>query len=249
MKTKIFSTLGAALFAGAMATSVQAQNVRPTFIDVSGLNGEPTMQTILDSVYGAGAINAVTDQDSTGQWASFTSVFPTVTPVLSFEYAGNASANTLGFFSIATGLVTHDLFTGPASAGARALIAWSGSDSGTIGAANAADCGVTVNCGAFSGISWEGFGFYINGPGSAGNNFYTLDSMNGGDAMAVAYRSQRDWVIGFEDVAYAQADKDYNDMVIRVESVVAIPEPETYAMLLAGLAVMGFVARRRQRQA
>jgi hypothetical protein len=30
--------------------------------------------------------------------------------------------------------------------------------------------------------------------------------------------------------------------------VVAIPEPETYAMLLAGLGLMGFVARRRQRK-
>jgi len=32
-------------------------------------------------------------------------------------------------------------------------------------------------------------------------------------------------------------------------SVSAVPEPETYAMLLAGLGLMGFVARRRQRQA
>jgi hypothetical protein len=28
-----------------------------------------------------------------------------------------------------------------------------------------------------------------------------------------------------------------------------IPEPETYAMLLAGLGLMGFVARRRRRNA
>jgi hypothetical protein len=30
------------------------------------------------------------------------------------------------------------------------------------------------------------------------------------------------------------------------QSVTAIPEPETYAMLLAGLGLMGFVARRRR---
>jgi hypothetical protein len=30
-------------------------------------------------------------------------------------------------------------------------------------------------------------------------------------------------------------------------SVAAVPEPETYAMLLAGLGVMGFIARRRNK--
>lgn len=39
-------------------------------------------------------------------------------------------------------------------------------------------------------------------------------------------------------------DNDY-----LVWGVTAIPEPETYAMLLAGLGLMGFVARRRQRNA
>jgi hypothetical protein len=35
-------------------------------------------------------------------------------------------------------------------------------------------------------------------------------------------------------------------MAVKVESITAVPEPETYAMLLAGLGAMGFVARRRQ---
>jgi hypothetical protein len=32
-------------------------------------------------------------------------------------------------------------------------------------------------------------------------------------------------------------------------SVAAIPEPETYAMLVAGLGLLGFTARRRKQQA
>jgi hypothetical protein len=37
-------------------------------------------------------------------------------------------------------------------------------------------------------------------------------------------------------------------VTIGYEYVFAVPEPETYAMLLAGLGLMGFVARRRQRK-
>jgi len=55
-----------------------------------------------------------------------------------------------------------------------------------------------------------------------------------------------DFVIGYNDSAGSpSALGDWDDMVI---GVTAIPEPETYAMLLAGLGLMGFVARRRQRK-
>lgn len=44
-------------------------------------------------------------------------------------------------------------------------------------------------------------------------------------------------------------DNDVNSS-LRVDfSVTAVPEPETYAMMLAGLGVMGFMARRRKPQA
>jgi hypothetical protein len=52
-------------------------------------------------------------------------------------------------------------------------------------------------------------------------------------------------LLGFND-SYT-GDADYDDFVVGVNFVSApVPEPETYAMLLAGLALIGFSARHRR---
>ena len=53
-----------------------------------------------------------------------------------------------------------------------------------------------------------------------------------------------DLVIGFNDAL--QVDGDYDDFVIGLR-VAAVPEPETYALMLAGLGAVGFLVRRRRR--
>jgi len=54
-----------------------------------------------------------------------------------------------------------------------------------------------------------------------------------------------DLILGFNDGM--RVDNDYDDMVIGLK-VAAIPEPEAYALMLAGLAAVGFVSRRRSRR-
>ena len=58
------------------------------------------------------------------------------------------------------------------------------------------------------------------------------------------------WVIGFDDSGCAgcnnpPSDHDWDDIVVGVNFVSAVPEPEIYAMMGVGLLLMGFVARRR----
>jgi hypothetical protein len=57
--------------------------------------------------------------------------------------------------------------------------------------------------------------------------------------------------VGFEDL-YGGGDRDFNDLVFSLSNVVigaipvtAVPEPETYAMLLAGLFAIGALKRRK----
>jgi hypothetical protein len=52
-----------------------------------------------------------------------------------------------------------------------------------------------------------------------------------------------DYVLGFNDGL--KIDADYDDLVVGIK-VSVVPEPETYALMLAGLGIMGFVARRRR---
>ena len=52
-----------------------------------------------------------------------------------------------------------------------------------------------------------------------------------------------DLILGFNDGM--RVDSDYDDMVVGLK-VAAIPEPETYALLLAGLGAIGFLHRARR---
>ena len=72
--------------------------------------------------------------------------------------------------------------------------------------------------------------------GTVVDGVFTPDTLNG----AFTY------LLGFNDGATANAD--YDDLVIGIKLTSAVPEPGTYALMLAGLVAFGFMYGRSQRR-
>jgi hypothetical protein len=57
----------------------------------------------------------------------------------------------------------------------------------------------------------------------------------------------KEYAFAYEDIKGGSSDNDYNDMVVTMRvAVAAVPEPESIAMLIAGLGLMGVVSRRKK---
>ena len=104
----------------------------------------------------------------------------------------------------------------------------------------------------YDGINLPNTNYFFSG--SVANN---SDAKGWADGQIHAQLLQQQvglnsYLVGFEDTWLGNgttSDKDFNDMVFLFEGVSAVPEPETYLLMLTGLGVVVAGARKRRKAA
>ncbi|MEO8122688.1 MAG: PEP-CTERM sorting domain-containing protein [Burkholderiales bacterium] len=77
---------------------------------------------------------------------------------------------------------------------------------------------------------------FVGGPGGLGVNQVPVGNGDQADSQYLNF-----WSPSITRVTFASSSNAFE-----IDNVSAVPEPETYALMLAGLAAVGFVARRRR---
>jgi len=215
---------------------------------------ETPLQTILNNITvgGTSSVNVNNDQVAPdGRWMVTGTGNASATMII--EIAGYANINSFGVYN---GSNFATLFTGPAVQGDRAsLYVFSNGD---IGVFQQFSGTYTTYSGFLTGSD---FGFFMM---SNGNTWFSEDARNSdqsdhmvsfqgkGDLVQLpgGYTgswSSSEYILGWEDLNLSGSDRDYNDMVVMVESVQPIPVPEPGTMLLLGSGLIGLASLGRKK--
>lgn len=166
------------------------------------------------------------------------------------SFAAHADITILGgkLFAAQTGHVTAE-FLGSDAGYTDILIFDPQGQNRTLFNGHATPVGTIIDLGVFSAGTELKFQLHVN---NTGDDFYTGPASANSDNVfhaSALLDGNRRAVLGFEDIR-GGGDQDYNDLQFRVTNVSnisAVPEPSTWGMLLGGMGLLGFMARRRKK--
>jgi hypothetical protein len=243
-------------------SQVQAlpMNMRPVQ-DIGQNSSEPSLQQIFNNLLApGGTLDAIGDQSNFALFTNQASAGALASFVI--EVAGFASQNKFGIYSAQNSDMQGVIFDGYHSQGDQALISFRNDDIFIMTLhfeKNSLDDFSYNIVKGFGNV----FGFYIQTPEN--KTFYTEDYLNpGGNPQALLYQGAGQtlaipgleggkftpdhFIFAFEDKPFASSDKDFQDLVVLVESISPVPTPEPGTMLLLGTGLLTMAGYRWRRQ-
>jgi len=237
-----------------LCVGMVAGNASAATCDMDSTSSEASLQDIFDGITTGGSSSVTANTDCLADandsiWSVSGSGLSGLTMII--EIAGQSGTNTFGIYDTTDSSNKVELFDGAAGAGSQVVMSIK------------SDGSVVLNVNNDTGIDFSGnsFGYYMGI--NNGTFFYSDTSLNGdlfdhmlayqgtGDEIQVGNNaaglwSSNEYILAWEDLVFKDSDKDYNDMVLIVESVSPVPVPAAVWLFGSGLLGLVGIARRKK---